>query len=174
MKEKSKRKTKPRLQKSVRLLISHRGLRLNHRRTSTKVSALTWFYLTFSSPSKCIMYRTAASSIILRSTDACTCCRTGTRHEIDAHVDRTTRDWLKTRSPFAEIILCIIENLTCLVSMLICGAGIARNDRSIINQIEESTAMTSEHNLFFSALNCSRKVYIIRLLELLSSLGIWG
>lgn len=80
-------------------------------------------------------------------------------------------DRLQVRSPLAKVFFRIVQYLAGLMSMLKGGAGVARYDWCVIEKIKQPPAMASERNLFFSALDGCRQMYIIGLFELLASLG---
>lgn len=54
--------------------------------------------------------------------------------------------------------------------MIVCLACITRNKRTVINEVEQTTSMAGQDGLLLGALNDSRQVEIIGLLELLSRL----
>lgn len=70
----------------------------------------------------------------------------------------------------AEVVLCISEDLTSSLDFAKGRMDIARHNGSVINQGQESTSMFCKDDLLLSALDGSREVVIVSLLEFLTSL----
>ena len=72
--------------------------------------------------------------------------------------------------PFAEIILGILKDLACQGLIVVRLASITRNNRGVIDVVEQATSMASQDGLLLGTLNNGRQVDIIGLLELLPGL----
>ena len=80
-------------------------------------------------------------------------------------------DILQLGLPILEIIFGIIENLTGLVDVLVGWSNISRNNWCIIEEVEESAAMTSKDNLLFGAFDSCSEFSGVCLLQLLACLS---
>jgi excinuclease UvrABC helicase subunit UvrB len=72
--------------------------------------------------------------------------------------------------PVAEVILCVVEDLAGLVTVGIRGAGVTRDNRTIIEKMQEATTVLGENDLLLSALNSSSKFGLVCFLKLLAGL----
>ena len=79
-------------------------------------------------------------------------------------------DILQLGLPILEIIFGIIENLTGLVDVVVGWSNVSRNNWCIIEEVEESAAMTSKDNLLFGAFNSCSEFSSVCLLQLLACL----
>lgn len=70
--------------------------------------------------------------------------------------------------PLAQVVLGIVEDLAGLATVLVRGAGIAGNNRSVVEQLEQALAVAGEDNLLLGALNGGSKLGLKGLLELLA------
>lgn len=74
------------------------------------------------------------------------------------------------KTPFAQVLLGIIEDLASLVAVHELRASVARNDRCVIEEVQKTTAVTGENDLFFGALDGSGELCGVGLLKFLASL----
>jgi hypothetical protein len=72
--------------------------------------------------------------------------------------------------PHLEIVLSVCENLSRICAVRKWVADIARNDRRVVKQVQESATMFGKDDLLLSTLYRSSEVEIICFLELLASL----
>ena len=79
-------------------------------------------------------------------------------------------DGLEIRLPLLELLLGVAQNLPCFVTVGEWLADVAWNDRSVVEQVEESAAVFSKDDLLLSSLNCGSEMQVICLLDLLTSL----
>ena len=80
-------------------------------------------------------------------------------------------DILQLGLPILEIIFGIVENLTGLVDVLVGWSNISGNNWCIIEEVEESAAMTSKDNLLFGAFDSCSEFSSVCLLQLLACLS---
>jgi hypothetical protein len=80
------------------------------------------------------------------------------------------RDILQLRPPILQIILCIIQDLTSLIAVLIHRANIARYHWGIIEKVENATSVSSEDDLFLGTFDGCGKLGGVCLLQLLTGL----
>lgn len=85
---------------------------------------------------------------------------------------RGSGDRLDAGFPTTEVILSILKDLACRELMVIRLACITRNNRSVINVVEQAASVASQNGLLLGALNNGRQMDIIGLLQLLASLQI--
>jgi hypothetical protein len=83
---------------------------------------------------------------------------------------RSGGDRLNAGLPFTEIILGILKDLACQGLIVIRLASITRNNRGVIDVVEQATSMASQDGLLLGTLNDGRQVDIIGFLELLPGL----
>lgn len=55
--------------------------------------------------------------------------------------------------PVTKILFSIIQDLTSLVGVLKCWTRVARDDRGIIEQVQQAATVASEHYLFLGTLD---------------------
>lgn len=79
-------------------------------------------------------------------------------------------DRLNAGLPFTEIILGILKDLACQGLIVIRLTSITRNNRGVIDVVEQATSMASQDGLLLGTLNNGRQMDIIGLLELLPGL----
>ena len=92
------------------------------------------------------------------------------RHEVRTHASSTTGDWLEIRTPLLELLLGIAQNLSRIVAV---GEGlslIARDDRSVVEEVEKPAAILGENDLLLCSLDGCGKVDVICFLNLLAGL----
>ena len=80
-------------------------------------------------------------------------------------------DIINLKTPVAEILFGIVEDLACLSAVLECWTRITWNNWGIIKKVQETTAVTSEDDLLLCALNGGSELGSICLLKLLA--GLW-
>ena len=79
-------------------------------------------------------------------------------------------DRLNVQLVSAKIILGVGQDLTCCLYLGEGRMNVARYDRGIIDQVQETTGVLREDNLLLSALDGGCEVEIVGFLELLTSL----
>lgn len=72
--------------------------------------------------------------------------------------------------PIFQIIFSVVQNLSGLCAVAVWAALITRNDRAVIEELQETAAVAGEDDLLLGALNGGDEFGVIRLLELLTSL----
>ncbi len=79
-------------------------------------------------------------------------------------------DILQLGLPILEIILGIVKNLTGLIDVLVGWSYVSRNNWCVIQEIEESAAVTSKDNLLFGAFDGCSEFSSVCLLQFLACL----
>lgn len=67
--------------------------------------------------------------------------------------------------PIFEIILSVVQNLTCLGTVTVGVAYLSRNHGTVVKQLKKATTVTGEDNLFLGSLDCGQEFGVICLFE---------
>lgn len=92
----------------------------------------------------------------------------GSGHGADTKATGIGVDGLDIRSPVSEFVLGNIQDLSCVLSVSESGVGISRNNRSVVNEVEQLSCVLGQKNLLLGALNDGSSVNVVSLLELLA------
>lgn len=72
--------------------------------------------------------------------------------------------------PISKFVLGVVEHLTSFFGMRKGRVRVTWDYRSVVDQVQNSTSLLGQDDLFLGALNCSSKVDIVGLLEFLAGL----
>lgn len=72
--------------------------------------------------------------------------------------------------PIAEVVLCVVQNLPRLGSVLVRGARVAGDHGRVVKEGEQAAAVLGEDELLLGALDGREELCVVRLLELLTGL----
>lgn len=92
----------------------------------------------------------------------------GRRHGVGTKVTGIGVDGLNVGSPGSELVLGDVQDFSCGLSVREGGVDISRNNRSVVNEVEQLSGVLGEHDLLLGALDDSGGVKVVGLLELLA------
>lgn len=90
------------------------------------------------------------------------------RHGVGTEVASVGVDGLDVGSPGSELILGNVQDFSCSLSVCEGRVDISRNDRSVVNEVEQLSCVLGQHNLLLGALDDSGGMKVVGLLELLA------
>jgi hypothetical protein len=92
----------------------------------------------------------------------------GRRHSIGTKVASVGVDGLDVGSPGSELVFGDVQDFSCSLGVRECGVDISRNDRSVVNEVEQLSCVLGQQDLLLGALDDSGGVKVVGLLELLA------
>lgn len=92
------------------------------------------------------------------------------RHQVASQAGRVDLYRFEVRLPHLELLLSIRQNLSCVVGMGERLANVSRNDRRVVEIVQQAAAVLCKNNLLLSTLNGGGKLQVICFLDLLASL----